>query len=409
MQQLKTIGSNFEHQELISQTLAEVQVLQLRGKLPHAVECTALFASLRLADVPGANIFVLRNSYALAIVRFVNGILDPFQQGQYASALVNIAKTVGLPLSFVEIRHAATHDELPTLEMLRVVAAEAQEWLKENYWEQLSLESGQIGRFGRGWSSELGPTDSSQIAGSAAETGEVIVRCLKIYKRSRKRQLDSEVLVRVEMDSDQKIFWSAVDTLVSLCKYKSTQVAEILVKQFLVKKVEAKTKTAIKIYMPLVEHLGCGFRWKVALALIQQCSPLLPDHFDGCSLVQADQWLQLLIPLVLQGPFPGSSDDLKKEWFEHRIENRDEAIIVLRTNLSLLDSDSSVRKSVEEALDGLVRKKFALPPLLEEILSKQSSGEPEEGEKKGIERKRQRTTRVFETSDNWTVKPFGVA
>lgn len=408
--QLISLGSRLQIPRPSSKTLAEVQVLQLRGKLPHAVECTALFASLRLADVPGANTFVLRNAYALALVRFVNGMLDPFQQGQYASALVNIAKSVGLPLSFVEIRHAATHDELPTLEALRALALEAGEWLRENYWLELSLEDAGGGKWG---------SDSRQVAGPS-DTRDVVVRWLKIYKRGRKRLLDTDVLVRpANCDSDQQIFWTAVDNLVGECKSNSAQVADILVRHFLVKKVEAKTKTAIKVYMPLVELLGCGFRWKVVLALVQQSSPLVQGHFEESSLSQVEQWLQHLIPLVLQGPFSKGNDGAKNNFLEYRVGSRSDAVEVLKTNLTLLDADSSVRKAAEELLEGPVKKKFAVPPLLEEILSEQkreetvseqTSAEPEEREENGgWESKRRRRINLFERQENWTVKPFGMA
>lgn len=408
--QLVSLGSRLQLPKPSSQTLAEVQVLQLRGKLPHAVECTALFASLRLADVPGANTFILRNAYALALVRFVNGMLDPFQQGQYASALVNIAKTVGLPLSFVEIRHAATHDELPTLEALRALALDAREWLQEIYWLELSLED--VGGEAFDW-------DSRQVAGPS-DTRDLVVRWLKIYKRGRKRLLDTEVLVRpAKCDSEQQILWTAIDNLMGECNSNSTQVADILVRHFLVKKVEAKTKTAIKVYIPLVEILGCGFRWNVVLALIQQSSPLVQGHFEDNSLAQVEQWLQQLIPLVLQGPFSKGSDGANHEFLEHHVGSRSDAVEVLKTNLTLLDADSSVRKAAEELLVGPVKKRFAVPPLLEEILSEQkgeenvseqTSAEPEEREEKGDwGSKRRRKISLFASQDNWTVKPFGVA
>ncbi|KAG0125863.1 Las1-like-domain-containing protein [Tuber indicum] len=49
-----------------------------------------------------------------------------------------LAKTLGLPTSFVEIRHAATHEALPTLPLLRTATTRALDWLWENYWCSLS-------------------------------------------------------------------------------------------------------------------------------------------------------------------------------------------------------------------------------------------------------------------------------
>lgn len=67
---------------------------------------------------------VLRQSYALAIIRLVNGLVDPLQQGIYARPISSIAAQIGLPSWLVEVRHAATHEDLPSLELLREAAAQ---------------------------------------------------------------------------------------------------------------------------------------------------------------------------------------------------------------------------------------------------------------------------------------------
>ena len=45
-----------------------------------------------------------------------------------------LARNLNLPASFVEIRHAATHESLPSLAVLRTAASRALEWLWANYW-----------------------------------------------------------------------------------------------------------------------------------------------------------------------------------------------------------------------------------------------------------------------------------
>ena len=54
--------------------------------------------------------------------------------------MYTIAKTVGLPATFVELRHQSTHEQLPSLAKLRTAARKALEWLWEYYWEQLEPE-----------------------------------------------------------------------------------------------------------------------------------------------------------------------------------------------------------------------------------------------------------------------------
>lgn len=75
-------------------------------------------------DVPHARLsnLSLRQSYATAIIRLVNGLVDPLQLGSYARSIASIAKQLGLPSWLVELRHAATHEELPSLSLLREAA-----------------------------------------------------------------------------------------------------------------------------------------------------------------------------------------------------------------------------------------------------------------------------------------------
>jgi ribosomal biogenesis protein LAS1 len=46
------------------------------------------------------------------------------QKGMYVRSVANIAEQLGLPTAFVDIRHAGTHDYLPSLNVLRVQAKE---------------------------------------------------------------------------------------------------------------------------------------------------------------------------------------------------------------------------------------------------------------------------------------------
>ena len=63
-------------------------------------------------------------SYSSAIIRLVNGLVDPLQLGAYARSIHSIAQQLGLPPWLVELRHAATHEDLPSLEVLRNAARE---------------------------------------------------------------------------------------------------------------------------------------------------------------------------------------------------------------------------------------------------------------------------------------------
>lgn len=49
-----------------------------------------------------------------------------------------LAKTLDLPATYVELRHQATHEELPSLQKLRVAARKALQWIWDRYWVDLS-------------------------------------------------------------------------------------------------------------------------------------------------------------------------------------------------------------------------------------------------------------------------------
>ncbi|KAH8120502.1 Las1-domain-containing protein [Phellopilus nigrolimitatus] len=118
--------------------------------LPHALEatlsllssvlldqqCTAVHLHWRTSDAPTSKNTIalnVRQTYAIAIVRLVNGLVDPLQLGAYARSIASIAAQIGLPQGLVELRHAATHEDLPSLESLRTGAREALVWLLHNY------------------------------------------------------------------------------------------------------------------------------------------------------------------------------------------------------------------------------------------------------------------------------------
>ncbi|KAJ7042614.1 Las1-domain-containing protein [Mycena alexandri] len=104
--------------------------------LPHALESTLALLSALVQDasvVQPSSYLSLRHSYAAALIRLVNGLVDPLQLGAYARSIASIANQLGLPPWLVELRHAATHEDLPSLELLRQAARESMTWLLHNY------------------------------------------------------------------------------------------------------------------------------------------------------------------------------------------------------------------------------------------------------------------------------------
>lgn len=77
---------------------------------------------------------VAQQSFAMVLIRFVNSLIDAVQTPPFTLPAYHLATIVGLPSHFVELRHAATHDELPSLTTLRKFAQDALEWQWKNYW-----------------------------------------------------------------------------------------------------------------------------------------------------------------------------------------------------------------------------------------------------------------------------------
>jgi hypothetical protein len=73
----------------------------------------------------------------LALIRFVNSLLDPLQKRDKSLPLSILATGANLPTVFVEVRHWGTHESnLPGTEVLRDMGIRAIEWLWQNYWNK---------------------------------------------------------------------------------------------------------------------------------------------------------------------------------------------------------------------------------------------------------------------------------
>ncbi|KAF9771463.1 hypothetical protein IL306_010879 [Fusarium sp. DS 682] len=131
------------------QAVARVSMWMQRGNCPHMVESTALLMAAMLSDGEAAagenaasSAYAIRAAYSAAFSRFVTGLLDSHQDKQRKQSMYSIAKTIGLPATFVELRHQSTHEQLPSLAKLRTAAKKALLWIWDYYWKQLGEDSG---------------------------------------------------------------------------------------------------------------------------------------------------------------------------------------------------------------------------------------------------------------------------
>ncbi|KAL4994870.1 Las1-like-domain-containing protein [Aspergillus recurvatus] len=157
--------------DLRSQACATVSAWKLRGNLPHPVEATALLTDAILHDDTSKNsLFAIRATYAAAFCRFVTGLVDS-KLGARRS-MFSRALELGLPASFVELRHEATHRELPSLTVLRGATGRSLEWLWGFYWGGLS--SGPLSGAGFAFGAGVGPAVDGLVKGVLVQAGALL-------------------------------------------------------------------------------------------------------------------------------------------------------------------------------------------------------------------------------------------
>ncbi|KAH7340513.1 Las1-domain-containing protein [Rhizoctonia solani] len=106
---------------------------QVNCQLPHALESVLYFLNAILLDSNNASTSTLCQIHALALIRFVNGLVDPLQQGVFARPIYSLAAQIGLPSWIVELRHRSTHEDLPSIEVLREATHQSMQWLLNRY------------------------------------------------------------------------------------------------------------------------------------------------------------------------------------------------------------------------------------------------------------------------------------
>ncbi|KAF5600951.1 hydroxyacylglutathione hydrolase [Fusarium subglutinans] len=167
--QSQQILDDQEIQKRQHKAVARVSMWMQRGNCPHMVESTALLMAAMLSDKEAAagenaasSAYAIRAAYSAAFSRFVTGLLDGHQDKQRKQSMYSIAKTIGLPATFVELRHQSTHEQLPSLAKLRTAAKKALLWIWDYYWKQLGEDNSDACR--KAVLRYLGEGDESKLA-----------------------------------------------------------------------------------------------------------------------------------------------------------------------------------------------------------------------------------------------------
>lgn len=125
-------------------------------------------------------------------LRFVNGYVDKNKDANSSRAVYHVARRLGMPSHFVELRHAATHDSLPSLELLRICVQDALSWLWNHYW--VSIESTEVSTAIEAQSSVVKRKKTPEQEKKSREVLQgKIKQQFKTWRRVRKDDVDAEI------------------------------------------------------------------------------------------------------------------------------------------------------------------------------------------------------------------------
>ncbi|OBA22883.1 Las1-domain-containing protein [Metschnikowia bicuspidata var. bicuspidata NRRL YB-4993] len=391
---------------------------QSRGKVPHAVNTTAWLVSAVLNDAilterskelrirtergmsdalpRNAEEYVLRNAYSMALVRFVNGILDPYQQGTYAVALLTLAKEIELPYFFVEVRHWATHEQLPSLEILRATSHRALEWLHIKFWSLLDA------------SQNLKRTKFMEKEMHFIDIKLDVTAAFRAYRSCVKSKFTTESS-RNNSSQDITVLEAQIHSIATSLSLDFHLARLLALKKALLK--EASFSTIHETYGDLVAKLPPKFLLLLVHTLLLETHSNCSVHSIGSMVyLNTKEWFDLFLSLILGGPYPFR--------LHYHVYNNDEDVLqslenyhrVLHYHNHIPCDFKTIKLTKKPDL------KFAKAPLLEELLQV-SSAPPGKQMKRNrnedpeIQRvtNRSKAGRVFEKPSTWRILPFGIS
>ncbi|KAF2138848.1 uncharacterized protein K452DRAFT_361058 [Aplosporella prunicola CBS 121167] len=169
------------HDDRRLQAVNMVTAWKRRATLPHAIDSTAsLVDAVRLDEMAGTSALAVRNAYSAAFNRFVTGFCDTVQHSFRKLSMYDMAAALSMPSSFVELRHEATHEELPSLRRLRRATQHALAWLWEHYWQKLDAVV---------LPPKEQPKEQQRSAGDGLGAADHVCAALKAYLSARRQEI----------------------------------------------------------------------------------------------------------------------------------------------------------------------------------------------------------------------------
>ncbi|RDH37825.1 Las1-like-domain-containing protein [Aspergillus welwitschiae] len=377
----------YDGPDMRSKACATVAAWKLRGNLPHPVEATALLTDAILHDDALKNsIFSIRATYSAAFCRFVTGLVDSKLNGQ-RKTMFQRAIDLGLPASFVELRHEATHRELPSLTVLRNATQRSLEWLWDYYWAKTDL------------SADMMPVSEPEAFDGAEDDVEPIKAALRTEFEHLLAEEDSSEPPRKKRRFQQNV--SSTSThLVSICKSSSrgaSALAGVIVEDSVLvpagRKMGDSMTAMFAKWDSLLQMLAEGHP-PVLASLTEEMVNVLA--FSGSKNVKSDPQLEGLymwLDHILQSPEWGS----RRRLLSH-------AYLLAVCEQSSNHWTTLLKESLQQRTDDLA-------PSKQSSTSKKQSKKDGSGLKRTADADDLKELKKFgwETVDTWDTRPLGIA
>ncbi|ODO07509.1 hypothetical protein L198_01088 [Cryptococcus wingfieldii CBS 7118] len=196
----------------------------------------------------------MRMMMAMAIVRFVNGLVDPLQTGSYARPISHLAASLGLPPSLIALRHRATHEDLPPLPLLQQAIAQCIFYLHQNSFLPLLSLSYNNGQNLNGVMSERDVLAKKRI-------DSLLRRWKKVMKtRLREKEVREEDVSGLEMRKVRRDLEGEVSGVDGIIKSLIEVGSLVPLAKRQVKRASPQSSLpptpSLKIWLPLLTHLS---------------------------------------------------------------------------------------------------------------------------------------------------------
>lgn len=164
--------------------------------LPSALLCLKELLIGRLSQLNKTSnavdhMYTYQTSLSMNIVRFVNFITEPYQKNIKAKPVKTIATEIGLPDWIVNLRHNATHYNLPSIEILEKALDYLFDWIKERYVSKYRETSQE-----KSFLSEV--KDTIQCLFTDYMNSQYQATLMKNRKKNKEKNLSADLTVQLE-------------------------------------------------------------------------------------------------------------------------------------------------------------------------------------------------------------------